>query len=165
MTQQWKRDQIGAWFWSRSDLAEEFVVTEFGVGSGLKGSPMGWAASVDTTAMLLRPSRRQSLRYPKRALRRTFIAFLLMLSPTIAFAQTDEIQVYDAEIAAPGVYNLMVHNNYAFDGLKRFRGFQVGSGVPEWGLWRHGLVRAGFVFATLQRRQQSWPGSKWIQSA
>jgi hypothetical protein len=127
MTQQWKRDQIGAWFWSRSDLAEEFVVTEFGVGSGLKGSPMGWAASVDTTAMLLRPSRRQSLRYPKRALRRTFIAFLLMLSPTIAFAQTDEIQVYDAEIAAPGVYNLMVHNNYAFDGLKRFRGFQVGS--------------------------------------
>jgi hypothetical protein len=99
---------------------------------------MGWAATVDTTPMLLRPSRRQSLRHPKRALRRTFIALLLMLSPTIAFAQTDEIQVYDAEIASPGVYNLMVHNNYTFDGLKvpRFPGGLLPdhtlNGVPEW---------------------------------
>jgi len=99
---------------------------------------MGWAASVDTTPMLLRPSRRQSLRHPKRALRRTLIGLLLMLWPTIAFAQTDEILVYDAEIAAPGVYNLMVHNNYTFDGLKvpRFPGGLVPdhtlNGVPEW---------------------------------
>lgn len=28
------------------------------------------------------------------------------------FAQTDEIQVYDAEIAEPGVFNLMIHSNF-----------------------------------------------------
>jgi hypothetical protein len=53
-------------------------------------------------------------------------------------AQTDEIQVYDAEIADPGVFNLMVHNNYTLDGLKapRFPGGLVPNhtlnGVPEW---------------------------------
>jgi hypothetical protein len=31
-------------------------------------------------------------------------------------AQTDEIQVYDAGIAAPGVFNLTWHNNYVADG-------------------------------------------------
>jgi hypothetical protein len=31
-------------------------------------------------------------------------------------AQTDEIQVYDAEIAAPRVFNLTWHNNYVADG-------------------------------------------------
>jgi hypothetical protein len=55
-----------------------------------------------------------------------------------ARAQTDEIQVYDAEIAEPGVFNLMVHNNFTFDGLKtpRFPGGLVPNhtlnGVPEW---------------------------------
>jgi hypothetical protein len=55
-----------------------------------------------------------------------------------AFAQTDEIQVYDAEIADPGVLNLMVHNNFTPDGLKtpRFPGGLVPNGtlngVPEW---------------------------------
>jgi hypothetical protein len=33
-----------------------------------------------------------------------------------ARAQTDEIQVYDAEIAAPGVFNLTWHNNYTPSG-------------------------------------------------
>lgn len=55
-----------------------------------------------------------------------------------AHAQTDEIQVYDAEIAAPGVFNLMVHNNYTFSGLTtpRIPGGLVPdhtlNGVPEW---------------------------------
>jgi hypothetical protein len=99
---------------------------------------MGWGASVDLTPMLLRPSRRQSLRHAARPFRQTLIALLLVLWPTIAFAQTDEIQVYDAEIADPGVFNLMVHNNYTFDGLKvpRFPGGLVPdhtlNGVPEW---------------------------------
>jgi hypothetical protein len=53
-------------------------------------------------------------------------------------AQTDEIQVYDAEIAQPGVFNLMVHNNFTPEGLKtpRFPGGlvpnQTLNGVPEW---------------------------------
>jgi hypothetical protein len=36
---------------------------------------------------------------------------------TWAHAQTDEIQVYNAQIAAPGVFNLALHNNYTPDGL------------------------------------------------
>ena len=35
-----------------------------------------------------------------------------------ARAQTDEIQVYDAEIAQPGTLNLMVHDNFTASGLK-----------------------------------------------
>jgi hypothetical protein len=55
-----------------------------------------------------------------------------------ASAQTDEIQVYDAQIAEPGVFNLMVHNNFTPEGLKtpRFPGGlvpnQTLNGVPEW---------------------------------
>jgi len=30
----------------------------------------------------------------------------------MSFAQTDEIQVYDAEIAEPGIFNLMIHTNF-----------------------------------------------------
>jgi len=55
-----------------------------------------------------------------------------------ARAQTDEIQVYNAEIAAPGVLNLTLHDNYTPDGLKTpaFPGGVVSNGalngVPEW---------------------------------
>ena len=63
---------------------------------------------------------------------------LLILWPAAASAQTDEIQVYDAQIAEPGVFNLMVHNNFTPEGLKtpRFPGGlvpnQTLNGVPEW---------------------------------
>jgi hypothetical protein len=66
------------------------------------------------------------------------LAALLMLVGGPAFAQTDEIQVYDASIAAPGVFNLTLHNNYTFDGAKTpaFPGGLVPNhtlnGVPEW---------------------------------
>jgi hypothetical protein len=36
----------------------------------------------------------------------------LITVPVLAFAQTDEIQVYDGEIAPPGIFNLMIHNNF-----------------------------------------------------
>jgi hypothetical protein len=36
----------------------------------------------------------------------------LISTPVLAFAQTDEIQVYDGEIAPPGIFNLMTHNNF-----------------------------------------------------
>ena len=61
----------------------------------------------------------------------------LIAWPERGFAQTDEIQVYDAEIADPGVLNLEVHNNYTFDRLKmpRFPGGLVPNhtlnGVPD----------------------------------
>jgi len=63
---------------------------------------------------------------------------LLVAWSVIAFAQTDEIQVYDAGIADPGVFNLMVHTNFTPDGLEtpRFPGGLVPdgtlNGVPEW---------------------------------
>jgi len=69
----------------------------------------------------------------------------------VARAQTDEIQVYDAEIAAPGQLNLTWHNNYAFAGRSEpaFPGGIVPNhelnGVPEWGVRRRDLVRNGTV--------------------
>ena len=38
------------------------------------------------------------------------------LLPARTLAQTDEIQVYDASIAAPGVFNLTLHNNFTPEG-------------------------------------------------
>lgn len=38
--------------------------------------------------------------------------------PLVSLAQTDEIQVYDAEIAEPGVFNLMIHTNFTPIGRK-----------------------------------------------
>jgi hypothetical protein len=53
-------------------------------------------------------------------------------------AQTDEIQVYDARIAGPGVFNLTLHDNFTPDGraVPDFPGGVVPNhalnGVPEW---------------------------------
>ena len=60
--------------------------------------------------------------------------------PTNARAQSDEIQVYDGGLAARGVFNLTLHNNYTPRGAKT-PGFAGGvtpdrsfNGVPEWAL-------------------------------
>jgi len=46
-------------------------------------------------------------------MRITLVILAALLSmPLLAMAQTDEIQVYDAEIADQGVFNLMVHTNF-----------------------------------------------------
>ncbi len=52
------------------------------------------------------------------------VLMLLCLGSGAALAQTDEIQVYDAEIVAPGAFNLTWHNNYTPSGRTRpdFRG-------------------------------------------
>lgn len=66
------------------------------------------------------------------------IAIALVAAPATVFAQTDEIQVYDASIAERGVFNLMVHNNFTPSGQKTpaFPGAIVPdrslNGVPEW---------------------------------
>jgi hypothetical protein len=66
------------------------------------------------------------------------IAITVFVTPTVAFAQTDEIQVYDASIADKGKFNLTLHNNFTPSGLKdpAFPGAIVAdralSGVPEW---------------------------------
>jgi hypothetical protein len=68
----------------------------------------------------------------------SLLALLGLLWSVSSHAQTDEIQVYNAEIAAPGVFNLTVHNNYTPDG-RATAGYPGGivpnhalNGVPEW---------------------------------
>ncbi len=57
---------------------------------------------------------------------------------SVAFAQTDEIQVYDGSIAPPGVFNLTWHNNFTPKGAKTpaFEGGLINNrnlnGVTEW---------------------------------
>jgi hypothetical protein len=68
------------------------------------------------------------------------LLFLLVVLSieSIAYAQTDEIQVYDAEINEPGKFNLVWHNNYTPNGRTEpdFPGGIVPNrtlnGVPEW---------------------------------
>lgn len=67
-----------------------------------------------------------------------FLAAAFLLVAPRTHAQTDEIQVYDAEIAAPGKFNLTWHNNFTPDGLKTpaFPGAipadRSFNGVTEW---------------------------------
>jgi hypothetical protein len=42
----------------------------------------------------------------------SLLACALLAVPVVAVAQTDEIQVYDAVIAEPGIFNVMLHTNY-----------------------------------------------------
>jgi len=72
--------------------------------------------------------------------RRAFVAVaaMLLLVSGRAQAQTDEIQVYNAEINEPGQFGIELHNNYTPIGRKDpdFRGAVVPegtlNGVPEW---------------------------------
>ena len=83
---------------------------------------------------------------------RTWCGLLLTLvlaAPPAARAQTDEIQVYDAEIAAPGQLNLTWHDNFTPSGRSQpaFPGGIVPNhalnGVPEWGYGVTGWFEAG----------------------
>jgi len=47
-----------------------------------------------------------------------FVSVCLLVMPTAALAQTDEIQVYDAAIADEGIFNLMIHTNFTPIGRK-----------------------------------------------
>jgi hypothetical protein len=68
----------------------------------------------------------------------TVLFLALAALPVIALAQTDEIQVYDAAIAEPGVVNLMIHTNFIPSGIKdpAFPGALISdhslNSVPEW---------------------------------
>src|SRR5882724_1777569 len=69
-----------------------------------------------------------------------------------AWAQTDEIQVYDAEIAAPGVFNLTWHDNFILSGSRKpdFPGAIVPdkslNGVSEWAYGVAPWFEAGLYF-------------------
>jgi hypothetical protein len=63
---------------------------------------------------------------------------ILAAAPLVTVGQTDEIQVYDGSIAAPGKFNLTWHNNFTPEGLKTpaFPGAIIAdrsfNGVTEW---------------------------------
>jgi hypothetical protein len=65
-------------------------------------------------------------------------AVVLFVVPNVAFAQTDEIQVYDASIAEKGKFNLTWHNNFTPRGSQTpaFPGAIISdkslNGVTEW---------------------------------
>src|SRR6266852_9398785 len=71
---------------------------------------------------------------------------------SVARAQTDEIQVYDAEITAPGVFNLTWHNNFISSGSSTpsFPGAIVPdkslNGVTEWAYGVAPCFEAGLYF-------------------
>ena len=44
------------------------------------------------------------------------IILVLLAVPVTAFAQTDEIQVYDGGLAPVGTFNLTLHNNFTPSG-------------------------------------------------
>src|SRR5579864_8828778 len=86
-------------------------------------------------------------------------AFALVARP--AAAQTDEIQVYDGELAAPGIFNLTWHNNFTPSGVTTpaFPGAVVAdhswNGVPE---WAYGVTRwfeAGLYLPLYSRDKNS----------
>ena len=71
-------------------------------------------------------------------MRRLVLALALAAVPLPALAISDEIQVYTGDVAAPGVFNLTLHNNYSPDGLKTpdfpggLKDDHALSGVAEW---------------------------------
>jgi hypothetical protein len=71
-------------------------------------------------------------------MRALLVMAVLVAAPAAAFAQTDEIQVYDASIVDKGKFNLTLHNNFTPSGQKTpaFPGGIVPdrslNGVPEW---------------------------------
>ena len=79
------------------------------------------------------------------------------LASSTALAQTDEIQVYDASIAAEREFKLTVHANYVADGLSQpaFPGAVVANrslnGAFEWAYGVSGWFEAGLYFPVWSR--------------
>lgn len=70
--------------------------------------------------MRVSPEERVTVEFlQKFEMRALLVALLALLAaPAATFAQTDEIQVYDAVIADQGIFNVMVHNNFTPIGRK-----------------------------------------------
>ena len=89
------------------------------------------------------------------------VAALAALWPGAAFALSDEIQVYDGSLAAPGVVNLTLHNNYTASGARvpDFPGGLVPdhalSGVAEWAYGVTDWFEAGLYLPLYAVTEQS----------
>jgi hypothetical protein len=93
-----------------------------------------------------------------------WLAIALAAAPGTAFAQTDEIQVYDAAIAEKGKFNLMLHNNFTPNGVKEpaFPGAVQSDkalvGVSEWAYGVTDWFEAG-LYLPLYSYSQNLGGS------
>jgi hypothetical protein len=101
----------------------------------------------------------------------TFVSIVsaTFVFPAIAFAQTDEIQVYDAVIAEPGIFNLTWHNNFIADGAETpaFPGGLIPdksfNGVTEWAYGVADWFEAGLylpLYSISQNRGATINGGK-----
>jgi hypothetical protein len=89
--------------------------------------------------MPIRNCKPQSAFIPESAIAATaLICAVLCFKPALAFAQTDEIQVYDGSIAESGKFTLTIHSNFTPRGAKTpaFPGGLIPdksfNGVTEW---------------------------------
>jgi len=99
----------------------------------------------------------------RHLLRLGLLACVVGAAPARAFAQTDEIQVYTAEIAAKGVFNLTLHTNFIADGnpTPAFPGAVTAdhslNGVPEWAYGVATWFEAGLYMPLYSRdRTMGW---------
>ena len=97
--------------------------------------------------------------HPTRLFAILTAAAILAALPRAAFAQADEIQVYDGGLAAPGIFNLTVHNNFTPKGIDvpafpgAVKANKSWNGVPE---WAYGVTRwfeAGLYMPLYSRDQ------------
>ncbi|MGH9691620.1 MAG: hypothetical protein ACRD4C_11145 [Candidatus Acidiferrales bacterium] len=92
-------------------------------------------------------------------------AVALVAVPKAAFAQTDEIQVYDAEIENQGKFNVMVHSNFTPIGRKTadFPGGIIPNdsvnGAVEWAYGVAGWFEQGLYFPVYTAYSQGRDGS------
>src|SRR3954471_17583471 len=103
--------------------------------------------------------------YHRRVRRIGALIVLLLLAalaaPATAFAQADEIQVYDGGLAPVGTFNLTLHNNFTPIGQTRpaFPGAVVAdkswNGVPEWALGVTRWFEAGLYLPLYSRDEHS----------
>ncbi|MEO7192660.1 MAG: hypothetical protein ABI051_16535 [Vicinamibacterales bacterium] len=94
---------------------------------------------------------------------RVVMVAMTMAAPAVAFAQGDEIQVYDGGLAPVGTFNLTVHNNFTPRGIKEpaFPGAVVShrslNGVPEWALGVTKWFEAGLYMPLYSRdKDMGW---------
>ena len=86
---------------------------------------------------------------------------LFALLSGAAYAQTDEIQVYDGGLTDTGVFNLTVHTNFIADGIREraFPGAVAAhkslNGVPEWALGVTQWFEAGLYLPLYSRDNSS----------
>jgi len=89
------------------------------------------------------------------------VSAAVALAPRSVSAQTDEIQVYDGGLAAPGIFNLTWHNNFTPKGIDTpaFPGAVVAdqsfNGVTEWAYGVTDWFEAGLYLPLYTHDQHS----------